>query len=516
MSTLRQRAINGEVAALNDLIYAQLEGRGLLVTVQKDAANCLTIRLQGETVPDPAVYQDYIIGGLQQLRPLDVQSIRVVGEAFDPATSPAMPWEVHVPVAKPRRSLRHQLQNPRPSELSGQGLAQSSAGRRTDGERSQSLRQFSPRAPQARRSPRQTRPLRASDRAAPNHSHTSPLSTARQTVSKLVPAPSGPPGAWLPMWLEWFLVTGVLTLCWGLGISRLVGGNVFMAALVVYLQTCVVARRLPEARAWLTVSSLTTLLVTVLLPLFGPIPGVRLIQEVGQSWVLLMPWAGPIPGVGLIQGDGQSWVSRKTAKEPLSWAIFHGLLIVAAYIISLAIEAYSLPFVWVGYVLTSTALIGRCLGTLPEQLPVPPMGIAAYGQAFLRRPWQSAEWTEGDPPTNTGSTTYTVAALRGMTSKALGQNLWAIWLLASAALTGLSLWLFIAFIDHFAGLNLYVWFVIFAQFGLIVVSLVLYVLIVLVSSPPRAVGWQVPGLILLGISLLQLWVISSVIVSGSG
>ena len=103
MSTLRQRAINGDVAAINDLIYAQLGGQGLLVTVQKDAARCLTIRLQGEAVPDPTVYQDYIIDGLQQLRPLDIQSIRVVGEAFDPAVSPETPWEARVPIAKPRR-----------------------------------------------------------------------------------------------------------------------------------------------------------------------------------------------------------------------------------------------------------------------------------------------------------------------------------------------------------------------------------------------------------------------------
>jgi hypothetical protein len=121
MSTLRQRAINGDVAAINDLIYAQLGGQGLLVTVQKDAARCLTIRLQGEAVPDPTVYQDYIIDGLQQLRPLDIQSIRVVGEAFDPAVSPETPWEARVPIAKPRRSLRHQLQNPRSSAPSGQG-----------------------------------------------------------------------------------------------------------------------------------------------------------------------------------------------------------------------------------------------------------------------------------------------------------------------------------------------------------------------------------------------------------
>ena len=267
---------------------------------------------------------------------------------------------------------------------------------------------------------------------------------------------------------------------------------------MVYLQTCVVARSLPKARAWLTVSSLTTLLV-----------------------IVSLPWSGPIPGVGLIQGIGQSWVFRKTAKEPLSWAIFHGLLIVAAYIVSLEIEKYSLPLVLVGYVLTSTWLVARCLGKLPERLPVPPMGIAAYGQAFLRRPWQSAERAEGDPPTNTDSTTYTVSALRIMASKALGrlfigQNLWAIWLLASAAITGLCLGLFITFADRFAGLMMFGLVVVWAQMVLIAVPLVLYVLIVLVSNPPRAVGWQVPGLILLGISLLQLWVISSVIISGSG
>ena len=98
----------------------------------------------------------------------------------------------------------------------------------------------------------------------------------------------------------------------------------------------------------------------------------------------------------------------------------------------------------------------------------------------------------------------------------VGQNLWAIWLFASAAITGLSLWLFISFIDHFAGLNLFVWFVIFAQLGLIVVPLVLYVLIVLVSNPPRSAAWQTPGLLLLGVSSLQLCIISGVILKGSG
>jgi hypothetical protein len=498
MSTLRQRAINGDVAAINDLIYAQLGGQGLLVTVQKDAARCLTIRLQGEAVPDPTVYQDYIIDGLQQLRPLDIQSIRVVGEAFDPAVSPETPWEARVPIAKPRRSLRHQLQNPRSSDPSGQGAERSSVDRRIGKERSRSLGQSSSRSPQVRQSQvRQSRLSRSSDRAAPNPSYLSLLSTARQTVSQLVPAPSGPPGAWLPLWLEWFLVTGVLTLLWSLGIN-VPGGNVLMAAAVVYLQTCVVARRLPEARAWLTVSSLTTLLAIVLLPL-----------------------PGPVPGVGPIQGIGQSWVFRRTFKEPLSWAIFHGLMIVAAYIVSLEINSQWWPLVLVGYVLTSTGLVARCLGTFPEQLPVPPTGIAAYGQAFLRRPWQSAEQAAA-PPTNTGSATYTVSSVRVMVSETLGglfvgQNLWAIWLLASAAITGLSLWLFTSFSDRFAGLMMFGLVVVLAQVVLIAVPLVLYVLIVLMSSPPRmAVGWQVPGLMLFGISLLQLLVISSVIVRGSG
>jgi hypothetical protein len=498
MSTLRQRAINGDVAAINDLIYAQLGGQGLLVTVQKDAARCLTIRLQGEAVPDPTVYQDYIIDGLQQLRPLDIQSIRVVGEAFDPAVSPETPWEARVPIAKPRRSLRHQLQNPRSSAPSGQGAERSSVDRRIGKERSRSLGQSSSRPSQTRQSQaRQSRLSRSSDRTAPNRSYLPLLSTARQTVSQLVPAPSGPPGAWLPLWLEWFLVTGVLTLLWSLGIN-VPGGNVPMAAAVVYLQTCVVARRLPEARAWLTVSSLTTLLAIVLLPL-----------------------PGPVPGVGPIQGIGQSWVFRRTFKEPLSWAIFHGLMIVAAYIVSLEINRQWWPLVLVGYVLTSTGLVARCLGTLPEQLPVPPTGIAAYGQAFLRRPWQSAEQAAA-PPTNTGSATYTVSSVRVMVSETLGglfvgQNLWAIWLLASAAITGLSLWLFTSFSDRFAGLMMFGLVVVLAQVVLIAVPLVLYVLIVLMSSPPRmAVGWQVPGLMLFGISLLQLLVISSVIVRGSG
>ena len=109
---VRQQAINGDIAAINDLIYDQLNGRGLIVTVQKDAADCLIVRLQGEAVPDPAVYRDYIINGLQQLRPLDIQSIRVVGDASGLA-SVEEPWEVTVPIAKPRRSLRHQLQHPR-------------------------------------------------------------------------------------------------------------------------------------------------------------------------------------------------------------------------------------------------------------------------------------------------------------------------------------------------------------------------------------------------------------------
>jgi hypothetical protein len=104
--------MNGDIAAINNLIYGQLDGRGLIVTVQKDAADCLTVQLQGETVPDPAVYRDYIINGLQQLRPLDIQSIRVVGDAFTSA-SVEESWEVTVPIAKPRRSLRHQLQHPR-------------------------------------------------------------------------------------------------------------------------------------------------------------------------------------------------------------------------------------------------------------------------------------------------------------------------------------------------------------------------------------------------------------------
>jgi hypothetical protein len=99
----------------------------------------------------------------------------------------------------------------------------------------------------------------------------------------------------------------------------------------------------------------------------------------------------------------------------------------------------------------------------------------------------------------------------------VGQNLWAIWLLASAAITGLSLWLFTSFSDRFAGLMMFGLVVVLAQVVLIAVPLVLYVLIVLMSSPPRmAVGWQVPGLMLFGISLLQLLVISSVIVRGSG
>jgi hypothetical protein len=106
---VRQQAINGDIAAINDLIYGQLDGRGLIVTVQKDAADCLTVQLQGETVPDPAVYRDYIINGLQQLRPLES---RVVGDAFTSA-SVEESWEVTVPIAKPRRSLRHQLQHPR-------------------------------------------------------------------------------------------------------------------------------------------------------------------------------------------------------------------------------------------------------------------------------------------------------------------------------------------------------------------------------------------------------------------
>lgn len=499
MQTLRQRAINGDVAAINALIYIQLEGRGLSVTVQKDAANCLTIWLQGETVPDPTVYQDYIIDGLQQLRPLDVQSIRVVGEAFDPAISPETPWEAHVPVAKPHRSLRHQLQNPRTLAASDQGSARSDSGRRTGGERSRSLGQSPSRSSQARQSQtRQLRARRSSHRAAPNRAYISLLSAARQTVSQLVPTPSGPPGTWLPLWLEWLLVTGVLTLFWSLGIN-VPGGNVPMAAVVVYLQTCVVARRLPEVRAWLTVSSLTTLLAIVLLPL-----------------------SGPIPGVGPIQGIGQSWVFRRTAKEPLAWAVLHGLLIVAAYSVSLEINNQWWPLVLAGYVLTSTGLVGRCLGTLPEQLPVPPMGTAAYGQAFLRRPFMPAVNSAATPPA-TGAATTTdavssprvmVAATTGMLS--INPHLWAIWLFASSAMTGLSLLLFTSFIDHFAGLNLFVWFVIFAQLGLIVVPLVLYVLIVLVSKSPRSVGWQVPGLILFGISLLQLLVISSVIIRGSG
>jgi hypothetical protein len=110
---IRQQAIKGDIAAINDLIYDQFNGRGLIVTVQKDAADCLTVRLQGEAVPDPTVYRDYIINGLQQLRPLDIQSIRVAGDAFNSAANAKESWEVTVPIEKPRRSLRHQLQHPR-------------------------------------------------------------------------------------------------------------------------------------------------------------------------------------------------------------------------------------------------------------------------------------------------------------------------------------------------------------------------------------------------------------------
>jgi hypothetical protein len=328
-AALRLLAQEGNASAIATLLNQSFSRQGVRVQA-KTVQNTLVIRLQSPTQLDAKTTVSRICRGLQTLQPEGIQRVQVIAQLVDSDT-PVWQKSGHLGAAS----------KPQPADQ--------------------------PPIPAASPVPQSSASLPVSGVAA----HTLDQPSPPHPTSRVLVGGPQPSGQWLPLWMEWVIANGLLVIVITLLTpSRVRADRVLMLGLLAalpaaYVQTCILARRIPMAWNW----GLFTL-------------------------------AGAVPQIGiLIQIFGHWWVLRRTA-DASRWLIAHLVYAVVVFVASATVlGAFAMmqfgldggkflaQLSGVGLVGVTAWALETILAQVPERLSTPESAPIPYLLAALQRPF---------------------------------------------------------------------------------------------------------------------------------